>query len=69
MPEDLLTTHSRIFPSLRGEPYTTMVCLKDGVGKEDPMRWRWEKYLWDGYRKQMGSKAAREAAETGWAKL
>lgn len=66
VPAELLTTHSRIFPSLKGEPYCRMVCLIDRVGEDDPMRWRWEKYLWDGYRKSLGPKDARAAAAEGW---
>lgn len=53
VPAELLTTHADILGGPYGlpdaPPYNEVVCLVDGVAKDDPMRWKWEDYLWKCY--------------------
>lgn len=50
VPEDALTTHADLIPELGDVfPYNEVVCLKDGFKEMDPIRLRWEDYLWRQY--------------------
>lgn len=52
VPVECLTTHADLFPSLGDvAPYNEVVCLKDGIGKDDPVRHKWEDHLWRCYHK------------------